>query len=130
MEIKTKIGKRVVEDSSGNTVYFVGEKIFPDQSAYTFLDKDAFTSGEGVCYIPDIAFVEHSKKHSEDAGFAPDMIPIAEAKAKYVYDRPKLIAVFGGNTELVERLFDGLIYARPEAYKEAYEALFGSVNGK
>lgn len=130
MEIKTKIGKRVVEDSSGNTVYFVGERIFPDQDALSFLDRSAFDSGEGVCYIPDIAFVEHKDKHSKDPGFAPDMIPAAEAKAKYIYDRPKLVAAFGGNTQLVESLFDSLIYARPEAYKKAYDALFGKVDGK
>lgn len=130
MEINAKIGKRIVEDESGAVLYYVGEKIFPNQDALTYLDDKAFESGEGVCYIPDIAFVESKEKNSGNPQFAPDMIPIAEIKARYIYDRPKLIQAFGGNEALAKTVFDSLIYARPEAYKSAYETLFGTKDGK
>lgn len=128
MEIKAKIGKRIVEDESGAVLYYVGEKIFPGQDALTYLDRKAFDAGEGVCYIPDIAFVEMREKNGDN--FAPDMVPAAEAKARYIYDKPKLVQAFNGNEELVNRLFDSLIYARPEAYNSAYETLFGKKDGK
>ena len=130
MEIKAKIGKRIVEDESGAVLYYVGEKIFPGQDALTYLDRKAFDAGEGVCYIPDIAFVEMQEKNAGKPDFAPDMVPAAEAKARYIYDKPKLVQAFNGNEELVNRLFDSLIYARPEAYNSAYETLFGKKDGK
>lgn len=130
MEIQCRLGKRVVDDASGETKAFVGDKLFKDQDAYSFLDANAFTSGEGVCYIPDIGFKEYAKENSDKEGFAPDTIPFAEVKARYIYDRPKIIQAFGGNERLAESIFNNMIYARPEAYKEAYEKLFGKFDGK
>lgn len=122
MEIKAKFGKRIVDDATGEITGYYGEKVFPDQNPLSYLDPKAFESGEGVCYIPDIAFVEHKDKHPE---VAPDFIPAVEIKSKFVYDRPKLVQAFGGNEDMAKAIFNSLVYARPEAYKSAYESLFG-----
>ena len=123
MEIKTKLGKRVVDDSTGEILGYLGEKVFTKQNCLSYLDPKAFESGDGVCYIPDIAFVEHRDKHPE---VAPDFIPIAEIKAKFVYDRPKLIQAFGGDEEVVKSIIDNLMFARPEVYKSVYDSMFGN----